>query len=377
MGDPGQSDNVREMLSSMLEKALIQMNIRTYNEYIKTVGLADGMPIMRLYKKRNGYLLLSMIKSKVGIKGVGLDALILPLALGAVALNSDPKNVEAMITEGGGVIKVRDCIFKGATPEFCVTISHFTADLICEAINPDYECLWTHQINNGDPFCRCVWKKKIEKVNLENPGKVITTINFPPMSEADLRDIRNFVLSHFWDATTEAFMDLRGSRETLDHLLPVAYKLGQEMGEAFKKSGPTPELTVAMVGGMFDMLGDIMHQTSTPPRTSSDEFMKEIADCPFRTYPNEMCRQIEALYQGIVEAINPDLEFSYGSMMNDGGRSCAWSVRRKGTTPSPTNFIGQNVAQAQDPMFLLKTRLVKGEINLDEFNAIRKAISES
>jgi hypothetical protein len=377
MAMPGPSDHIREMLSTMLEKALIQLNIRTFDEYIKTVGLVDGMAIMRLYKKRNGYILLSLIKNKVGIRGTGLDALVLPMALGQVSLNSDPRNVKGEIREGGGIVEVHDCVFKGATPEFCVTISHYTADLICEAINPDYECLWTHLLNKGDPYCRYIFKKKGEKVDFENPGKIITTINFPTMPEADARDIRNFVLSHFWDATTEAFMDLRGTRETLDHLLPVAYKIGLEMGAAFKKSDPTPELTVAMVGGMFDMLGDIMHQIGTPTRASSDEFVKEIADCPFRTFPNEMCRQIEALYQGMVEAVNPDLEFSYGSMMNDGGRICLWSVRRKGTTPTSANLIEQNIAQAQDPMYLLKARLAKGEIGLDEFNAIKKAISES
>lgn len=377
MATPGPSDQIKEMLSTMLEKALIQLNIRTFNEYIKTVGIPEGMPVMRLYKKRNGYILLSMIKSKMGIKGTGLDALLLPLTMGALALNSDAKNVESSITEGGGVIKVHDCIFKGASPEMCVTISHYTADLICEAINPDYECLWTHQLNNGDPYCRCVWKKRKENVNLENPGKLIANLNLPPIPKSDLMDIRNFTLSHFWDATTEAFVDLRGSQVTMDHLLPVAYEIGQEMGTSLKNSGTSPELTAAMIGGMFDMLGNIMHQVGTSIPPSPDEFIKEITDCPFQTYPNEMCRQIEALYQGIVEAVNPDLEFSYGSMMNDGGRICSWSVRRRGTTPAPTNFIGQNIAQNQDPMYLLKTRLAKGEINLDEFNAIRKAISES
>jgi predicted hydrocarbon binding protein len=376
MENPGQSDFIKEMLSTMLEKALIELNIRTFDEYIKTVGVADGMAIMRLYKKRNGYILLSMMKKQVGFKGNGLDSLVIPMTLGAMALNSNPRNVETSITEGGGVIKVHDCIFRNATPEFCVTISHFTADLICEAINPDYECIYTHQLTNGDPYCRCIYKKKGEKVNLKNPGRTITHLNFAETPEAVRRDIRNFTLSHFWDATTEAFMDLRGSRETLDHLLPVAYQIGYEMGEAFRKTDPTPAITFAMMGGTFDMLGEIMHQVGTTTNTSQDEFIKVISDCPFQTFPNEMCRQIEALYQGLTQAVNPDAEFSYREMINDGGRICSWSVRRKGITPTPTNFIEQNMAKAQDPINLLKTRLAKGEISLDEYETIKRAISE-
>ncbi len=376
MAMPGPSDHIKDILSIMLEKALVQLNIRTFNEYIKTVGLADGMAVMRLYKKRNGYILLSLIKNKVGTKGTGLDAIILPMALGQVALNSDPKNVEGAITEGGGVVKVHDCIFKGATPEFCVTISHYTADLICEAINPDYECIWTHHLNEGDPYCRYIYKKKGDRVDLENPGRIITPLSFPPMPESDLRDIRNFILSHFWDSTTEAFMDLQGSWVTMDHLLPIAYQIGEEMGHELRELGTTQGLTVAMAGSMLDTLGDIIHQIGTPTRASSDEFVKAVVDCPFRTFPREICRQIESLYQGLIHAIRPDLEFSYMEMMNEGGRQCAWSLRRKGISPSQSNLIGQNAPLTQDPMIQLKMRLAKGEIDLDEYHAIRKAISE-
>ena len=360
---PGPSDHIKEMLSSMLERVLIEMNIRAFNEYIKTVGLVDGMAIMRLYKKRNGYILLSLIKNKVGIKGTGLDALVLPMALGQVALNANPLAVEGIITEGGAVVKVHDCIFKGASPEFCVTISHYTADLMCEAINPDYECIWTHHLNKGDPYCRYIYKKKGEHVDLANPGRTITVLNFPSMPEADRRDIRNFVLTHFWDATTEAFMDLRGSHETLEHLIPVAYKLGQEMGEAFKKADPTPSETIAMVGDMFDMLGQMMHQMGTTQHVSNNEFYKEVTDCPFQTFPNEMCRQIEALFKGITHAINPDYEFSYGEMINAGARTCSWSVRKKG---EPVKGKPKDMIAAGDPTKILAIRYANGEITEEE-----------
>ncbi|MDD1770059.1 MAG: SHOCT domain-containing protein, partial [Methanomassiliicoccales archaeon] len=326
---------------------------------------------------RNGYVLLSLIKKKVGIKGTGLDAIVMPMALGQMALNRDPKAVEGVITDQAAVVKVHDCIFKGASPEFCVTISHYTADLVCEAINPDYECVWTHHLNQGDPYCRYIYKKKQDNLDFANPGKTISVLNFPPMPEEDRLDIRNFVLTHFWDATTEAFMDLRGSKVTLDHLLPVAYQIGQEMGEAFRKVDTTPTITTAMIGGMFDMLGQMMHQRGRTSRVSHDEFRKDISECAFQTFPNEMCRQMEALLQGITKSVNPDVEFSYGCMMNDGAPKCSWSVRKKGTMPSPNNYVEEAVSQSQDNLSILKSRLASGEISLDEFEKIRKVIFET
>jgi predicted hydrocarbon binding protein len=372
----GPSDHMKELLASMLEKVLIELNERTFEEYIKTVGLVEGMAMMRLYKKRNGYILISIVKNKMGLKGTGIDALVMPMALGQMALNADPRAVKGVFTDKGAAITVENCIFRGASPEFCVTISHFTSDLMCEAIDPDYECIWTHHINRNDPYCRYVFKKKAEHIDLMNPGKTISVLNFPPIPEDDKRFMRNFILTHFWDATTEAFMDLRGSKETLDHLIPVANNLGREMGEALKKSGQTPPQTVDMIGDMFDMLGGIMTQQGTIRPVSQNEFCKDITDCPFQTFPNEVCRQIEALFQGMVHAINPDIEFSYGKMMNAGAPICSWSVRKKGMVPS-TDAVEVTVSQSIDSIGILKSRLAKGEISIDEYDKIRKVISET
>ncbi len=371
---PGPSDNIKEMLATMLEKVLVELNKRAFEEYIKTVGLAEGMAMMRLYKKRNGYILISIVKNKMGIRGTGLDALVIPFALGQASLNTNPQAVSGVITDKGAAVTVQDCIFRGASQEFCVTISHYTSDLMCEAINPDYECIWTHHINQTDPYCRYVYKKKGEHVDLDNPGQVVSVVNLPPIPEADKRFMRNFILTHFWDATTEAFMDLKGSKVTLDHLLPVAYDIGFEMGEGFKKSNPTTVLTVSMIGGMFELLGQIMNQMGTSRHVSHDEFYREITDCPFQTFPNEVCRQIESVFQGMVQSINPDLEFSYGRMMNDGAETCSWSVRKKGMTPSP-DMVADSVAQSMDPLLILKSRLARGEISVEEYEKIRNVIS--
>jgi hypothetical protein len=338
--------------------------------------VVDGMAMMRLYKKRNGYILISMVKNKLGIKGTGLDALVMPLAVGQVSLNTNLQAVEGIYTEKGASVKVHDCLFRGASQEFCVTISHFTTDLMCEAIDPDYECIWTHHINKNDPYCRYVYKKKGEHVDLMDPGKIVAVLNIPSIPEVDLRFMKNFILTHFWDATTEAFMDLRGSKETLDHLIPVAYDLGHEMGETFKGPGQAPSLTPEMIGGMFAMLGEIMTQQGTNRPVSQNEFCKDITDCPFQTFPNEVCRQIEALFQGMVHAINPDLEFSYGKMMNAGAPICSWSVRNRGMVPS-TDVVKETASRSIDPLSILKLRLAKGEISIEEYDKIINVIFQT
>jgi hypothetical protein len=56
----------------------------------------------------------------------------------------------------------------------------------------------------------------------------------------------------------------------------------------------------------------------------------EITDCFAQSFsPYEACKQKEALFQGVVSAINPDYEFIYDRMKTKGDANCHWVIRKK------------------------------------------------
>jgi hypothetical protein len=159
-----QQKQEREVLSELACNILTEFNMSTFNEFVKVAGPLDTMDHMRPYKKRNTYILLMETRKQLNLKGNGPDQIAMPFYVGHSALGR-PEDAELEIREKGVIGTCHDCIFKNATPEFCVVMSHIAGDAICEALNPPYEVLWTHQVTNGDPFCRYVVKKKAESYN--------------------------------------------------------------------------------------------------------------------------------------------------------------------------------------------------------------------
>jgi hypothetical protein len=209
-------------------------------------------------------------------------------------------------------------------------MSHIAGDAICEALNPPYEVLWTHQVTNGDPFCRYVVKKKTESYNKpEDLGKVIETLPKVNLSKEQLLRFKGYILGHFWGAATEGFIDYCGPEKAMEILGANAYRIGFGAGTYLVQSGLIKERNVTGVGQFIDLFERGSERYGDVIRTCSNEFSKEIANCPFKDQPQEMCRQFESFFIGICKAINPDLEFKYSKMMTAGNRSCFWSVTKK------------------------------------------------
>jgi predicted hydrocarbon binding protein len=52
------------------------------------------------------------------------------------------------------------CHWRDNPKEMCITHGAIFLNAVCEAINPEYECKFTHMITKGDPFCSWVIEKK-------------------------------------------------------------------------------------------------------------------------------------------------------------------------------------------------------------------------
>ncbi len=366
------SSEDHDALRDFMDKAFAALTIQGFKALVDESGVTDAIAAVKPYKNRNAYILLCMVKKRLQLKGPGIETLTTPLCLAQVGIGG-VENVHLEIKEKGAVCFVDKCEYQDAIPEFCVVVSHYFTDLVCEALNPDYECIWTHHLTNGDPYDRYVYRKKSGTyTDIDDLGKTIKAVPKFEVSKEEERELRDYVLNNVLDAVVEGFVDLHGSEKTLEVLGPLAKRIGLEGGKQLAKRNPGMKNDAATIGHLIDMFGQAIMQRGSAEYLSRDELRKEVTDCPLQTFTYEMCKLIESLLQGVVQALNPNLELAYDSMMTKGDETCRWHVGSKGAKPI---IVEEEEAKVADPLALLKMRLAKGEIGKEEFEEIRALIS--
>jgi len=327
--EPKSVSENRVVLSELACNVLTEFNMSALNEFMKLAGPLDTMAHIRPFKKRSSLTLLIETRRQMNLKGNGPDQIAMPFYVAHSALGN-PEDAELEIKEGGVVGTNHDCIFKNATPEFCVVISHLAGEAFCEALNPEYDMIWTHHITAGDPYCRYVVKKKTTPyTNLDDLGKTLATLPKVNLPKEELLRIKGWILGHFWGCTTEGFVDYCGSEKTMEILGANANRIGLGAGTYLVQSGMIKERNVTGVGQLIDEFGKGSEQYGDVVRSSNNEYSKEIVNCPFKSLPCEICKQFESFFNGVCKAVSPDLEFKYSKMMTAGDHSCLWSVTKK------------------------------------------------
>jgi hypothetical protein len=359
-------------LRDFMDKALAALAMQGFKALVDATDVSEAIASVKPYKNRNAYILICLVKKRLQLKGPGIETLITPMCCAQLGI-AGGENVHSEIKERGAVCYVDTCMYKDALPEFCVVVSHYTTDLICEALNNEYECIWTHHLSNGDPYDRYVYRKKAGKYeSLFDLGKTIKTIPKWEVPKEEQRALRDYVLNNVLDAVVEGFIDSQGSERTLEILVPMAKKIGLEGGNLLAKQNPGMKNDVSTIGHLIDMFGQSVMQRGKTDFLSKDELSKEITDCPFQIFTYEMCKLMEALLQGVIQSLNPDLEYEYDTMMTKGGETCRWHLRTIGAKPIIIHQTGEEV---NDPLAMIKMRLAKGEISKKEYEEIKKLIS--
>jgi predicted hydrocarbon binding protein len=355
-----------------MDNAMADLAKQGFQALVDAFGVPDAIAAVKPYKNRNAYVLMCMVKKKMGLKGPGIETLITPMCMAQVGIGGVDR-VHSEIRERGAVCFVDKCPYQDAIPEFCVVVSHYTTDLICEALNPEYECVWTHHLSDGDPYCRYVYRKKAEHhSSIDDLGRTIKTIPRFEVPKEDERALKDYVLFNVLDAVVEGHIDLQGSEKALNALIPLAKKIGSDTGARLAKENPRMKNDAATIGHLIDLFGQAIMQRGSSEILSKAELRKEITDCPFQTFPYEMCKTMEAMLRGVVRSLNPDLAFEYQSMMTKGDQTCRWHVRDKN---AKTTIVHDERAEAANPLAMLKMRLAKGDISKDEYEEIRALIS--
>lgn len=368
VADIGQSnpdEELDELLYNAVYEAINQMIVSSLDDLIKASGRAEALSTLKPYLKAGMYNQILNARKLMNIEGNGPDAILLTWKVCQSWL-IPPKNIICEVTEKAGVEIVKECPCGKFSPDICIFFSHFGSEALCEFVNPEYECIITHHLTNGDPQCRLVFKKKSDSVSiLKDPGRTLVTI---PNFELANEQARGMFLGggsaclHIMDS---AFVDLHGSDEATSALSKSAKKIGRDMGIKLLEVNPKIGESIDSVVRLVDSLGKLIQQLGTCSKELSNMVEKEIISCSFQTWTKEVCYQYEALIQGILEAINPNFEFAYDRMMTKGDRKCHWTIKKK-DLPKMTD----------DPLRALKMRYVSGEISEVEYRKIKKVLEE-
>ncbi len=293
-------------------------------------GKADALAALKPYRYSSGPIVISEAKKKMPIHGNGPDAMLLSYAFGSLTV-VPPENVTGKVCERGAVGESRDCLFRDAPPEFCVFISHFTSEGVCDSLNRDYECIWTHHQSSGDRNCRYVFKKKSDPISvLDDLGE--TQFVLPKFSLPDEQRQAGCLWAngHFIHDISKAFSDLHGEQKAREVLTANAWRVGHIVGTILASRRMDLKEDIVEAGKFVRLMENALGQKDDFVVVSEDEVSNEIMECSEQVLYGEVCKQYEALFKGMLNAINPSYEMIYDKMMTHGCDSCHWTVRKVG-----------------------------------------------
>jgi predicted hydrocarbon binding protein len=316
---------------------------------LSEIGPANTLNAIKPFGNIYGQNIASMSQSSGIVKGNSVVDVAMPYYFG-VYCTSDGEIKPMEIRDGKAVVELYACptTLAGSPPEFCA-MSHFNSEGVCQAVNPDYEYVFTHHLNNGDDCCRFIVKKKSEK--LKSKGSEARALPFLSMFrrpiDIDTEQIGDLektiplnipgqyrellclsVAFNYFNLFTTASVKIIGSQRTIELGEQLSKETGIKLGTKWKEeSGNLQDLD--MVKEKLGYIHNILNQKGEPVTVTGSNIEREIVDCPFKGALPEQCKHLEGVFNGVCEAINPEYEFSYDRMMSKGDHSCHWVVRKK------------------------------------------------
>jgi hypothetical protein len=316
------------------------------------------------YSIHSGMAISANARNRLGFEGNGPEEVMLPLYWIHTCIsheNYSPPEVR----ERGVVFEHYSCPMSRARPEICVSISHFAAEGICRTMNPDMEFIFTHHLANDDGRCRYIVRRKAEKGDFEDLGRLIKVIPRIELTQDEKLYLGDQTMIYAIIHIISAARDLGVEDELLaglEHELRaigrrLAVFLENELGELEGEEGMLRAVSICQRSMM--MLGE------SNPSSEADGLSGKVTVCPFQDAPVMACREFELVMNGVFEVLNPDYEFAYGRMMSKGDMNCTWSLSKKSIRRSSENKQAQD--SLDDPAKVLSLRLAKGEISEDEY----------
>lgn len=220
------------------------------------------------------------------------------------------------------------CVFRDAPPALRRMVCDDTGPGFCAAINPDYEQI-VRCADKGDSECGFAFRNKADpSVDWRKRGSRDIAIPKPTFDNELVRWYASAALGELWVYFTQAAMEWMGG-EAVPRLKASMELKGREWGTELSRITGKHGSDVDSAFSVVDTYSTIMGQEGGTLHASSDRHETEITICPFSVAPAEIGAQCEAFCNGICEAVSPDFELRFTSMMCAGGQNCHRVIRKK------------------------------------------------
>lgn len=269
-----------------------------------------------------------------------------------------------------------DCATLGLNKEVCISCCDYSTCNCHKEISPAYEMRLIKSIGFGDSECGWITYKEGAKQPIPSREGFRVLVDHRP-SYVPSEELKEYLChawsGEFWILVTRAFIDSIGSEKALERLRFYMRHSGLSVGIQMSNRFKGIERKVVSIVDIVKMVQSL-HERKVVVQEGADRAECIVEECPFASgAPQEICHQYEAFFNGICEAIDPSYEFSYDRMMTKGDQTCHWTIRKKkdhadiGASPEST---------LEPPLEILKIRLARGELSLEEYRELKKELLE-
>ncbi len=358
--------NTGESIRKLAYECIYQVMVQDFKLFLETAGAQKVLSAYQPMGEYAGHATARNFLNKLELKGNGADIIAIPIyAFVNNLLDCSCDPIE--IRERGVEVRMTSCYVSkvGAPPEYCIAVTHNVGKGIIKEINPEFEIVFTHHLTQGDPYCRYVVKRRLDRIgdtnNLGNLLRVLPPIELP---ESEKEALTTSYSCSIWMNIIRAMIEVLGSEETIALIDGPSRLKGEEFGNGAKK-----QLCIENAGArdaelVIEVLGSALGQDYKRLDNSPQIVRTEIEGCVLVDGPIEACKQFELLADGICKSINPNLEFIYNKMRTKGDKTCHWTIRKKREAEKEK---AKEVLPSDDPIKMLTTMYIKGEITEEEF----------
>ncbi|MDD1746711.1 MAG: L-2-amino-thiazoline-4-carboxylic acid hydrolase [Methanomassiliicoccales archaeon] len=291
---------------------------------------------------------------------------------------AEPKSIR--LIDGELVVESEKCVFQGTLPMICECYCNIARSAAVKEIDTDMELESIPGSVKHDP--RCIVRNHHPTRTLlsgfSNREYDVGTI-LGQISEDEMRWRSHEFSGGVWMMLTYAMVNSLGPERMLNILSSQMRRNGFALGLRIKRDlGIEGSESTSMLDAL-ELFSRAVLQKHTVLTNEPDKIEVEVDGCIWcgHDYSTpEHCQLIEAINDSICKSINPDYEFRYLTMRTRGDDRCVWTVQ-KGSSKlkeRPSNL--KEVPPELDPLSLLKLRLAKGELSLDEYRLLRDALTE-
>lgn len=342
--------------------ALNELAIKVVEAMLKELGVSKALELVRPRCRYSGRVMARNFASRFGLDCKGLEA----IAFAPFCARCLTWGGKGRLTfyERGAINEFVTCPASHGPPEFCIMISHYVGEGICEEINPDFECLYTHHMTQGDPSCIGVCKRKDEPgIDSNSLGMKLREIESLEIDTRE-RDALSFnVEVHCVNIFLECFLSIISADRMSQLLGPTFKALGEEAGRKLMAETEVDSATVP--NSILLTIGEMLGQECKVEEARKGEWELSVIGCIHCHSHLTVCELMESFLASMISTVCPGASIRFIRCKDASHEACRMILQRK-----------RSKDEHVDPVVTLKMRFAKGEISEEDYRRIRSILLE-